>query len=462
MAEVASGTNPQDSNLGEFYSQIAATGIISARGLEDLRAKLESGTWPKKNRELASRLVHENWLTEFQAKRILSGRVQELVIGRYTITDRLGSGSMGRVFKAQHQMMGRTVALKVIAPELITNDRVVSRFQREMRLVARLDHPNVVRAFDADRVDEKFFIVMEYVDGKSLGDLLKQGPLSPVEVIRYGSQAAQGLGHAHEQGILHRDVKPSNLLLASDLKIVKVLDLGLGTLMEVDPEESFRTADGIAVGTIDYMSPEQASGKTLDGRSDLYSLACCLYHLMTGRCPFQHENAIKRLALRINTPPIPIRQYIPNLPSKVVSVMDRMLATDPADRFQTGAEAAEALQSLLRKKGGKGSSATGSLIRKDTQTSSTGSLEIDEVSPESAENNFLPPSESSQETVPSQQDVNRFGNPALLLDVQRNDLQENVKATDSKKGYGQILKVITMLIAGLMLFVAGFVAGRYF
>jgi serine/threonine-protein kinase len=281
---------------------------------------------------------------------MLAGKAAGLVIGRYTILDRIGSGAMGRVYRAQHQLMGRIVALKVIAPELISNERVVSRFLREMRLVARLDHPNVVRAFDADQVDNVFFIVMEYVPGKSLGDMLKLGPLPAVDVIRYASQAALGLGHAHEQGILHRDVKPSNLLFSQDQKIVKVLDLGLGALMEVDPEESFRTADGIAVGTIDYMSPEQASGKSLDGRSDLYSLACCMYHLMTGRCPFQHENPISRLAMRIQSKPTPIRDYLPDLPSRVVAVMEQMLATNPADRYQTGAEASEALQTLLRKK----------------------------------------------------------------------------------------------------------------
>jgi serine/threonine protein kinase len=144
-------------------------------------------------------------------------------------------------------------------------------------------------------------------------------------------------------------------LFSQDQKIVKVLDLGLGALMEVDPEESFRTADGIAVGTIDYMSPEQASGKSLDGRSDLYSLACCMYHLMTGRCPFQHENPISRLAMRIQSKPTPIRDYLPELPSRVVAVMEKMLATNPADRYQTGAEASEALLALLRKKRKAGS-----------------------------------------------------------------------------------------------------------
>jgi len=334
----------------DFLAVLAESGVLTTRQLDDIRGRVESGKWPGGARELASRLVYEQWLTEYQGKRILAGKPQGLVVGRYTILDRIGSGAMGRVYRAQHQLMGRVVALKIIAPELLSNERVVSRFLREMRLVARLDHPNVVRAFDADRFDDNFYIVMEFVQGKSLGDMLKKGPLPPVDVIRYASQAALGLGHAHEQGILHRDVKPSNLLLAADQRIVKMLDLGLGTLMEVDPEESFRTADGIAVGTIDYMSPEQASGKPLDGRSDLYSLACCMYHLMTGRTAFQHDNPISRLGLRIANKPTPIRDYLPDLPSRVVAVMDKMLATNPDDRYQTGAEASEALLNLLRKK----------------------------------------------------------------------------------------------------------------
>lgn len=337
---------PQD----DFLSLLAASHVLSSRQMDDVRSRVESGQWPSSARELASRMVYDQWLTEYQGKRLLAGKPQGLVVGRYTILDRIGSGAMGRVYRAQHQLMGRVVALKIIAPELLSNERVVSRFLREMRLVARLDHPNVVRAFDADRFDDNFYIVMEYVPGKSLGDFLKKGPLPPVEVIRYASQAALGLGHAHEQGILHRDVKPSNLLLASDQRIIKLLDLGLGTLMEVDPEESFRTADGIAVGTIDYMSPEQASGKPLDGRSDLYSLACCMYHLMTGRTAFQHDNPISRLGLRIASKPTPIREYLPDLPSRVVAVIDKMLATNPDDRYQTGGEASEALLNLLRKK----------------------------------------------------------------------------------------------------------------
>ncbi len=212
-----------------------------------------------------------------------------MILGKYVILDRIGSGSMGRVYKATHQLMGRVVALKIIAPEIVSNERAVARFYREMKLVGRLDHPNVVRAFDSDSVNNILYIVMEYVQGRSLAQMLKDGPLPPQEVVGYAAQAALGLSHAHEQGIVHRDIKPSNLLL-TDEKIIKVLDLGLGVLMEADSHATFATADGIAVGTVDYMSPEQACGKDVDGRSDLYSLGCSMYHLITGRHAFPGEN----------------------------------------------------------------------------------------------------------------------------------------------------------------------------
>src|SRR5205085_757033 len=141
------------------------------------------------------------------------------------ILARIGSGSMGRVYKAHHNMLDRAVALKTIAPGIVSYDRVVARFQREMKLVGRLDHPNVVRAFDADKINAVLFIVMEYVSGVSLGQRLRDGTIPPAEMVNYATQAALGLAHAHAQGIVHRDVKPSNLLVTED-KRVKVLDLG--------------------------------------------------------------------------------------------------------------------------------------------------------------------------------------------------------------------------------------------
>ena len=342
-------SKPADAVPSDLLPIIRNSGILSDKQFLEIRSKVESGSYPEDPKILAHFLVRDGVLTDYQVRRFLTGKSHGLMVGKYVILDRLGSGSMGRVYKAHHQLMGRVVALKIISPELVTNDRVVSRFQREMKLVGRLDHPNVVRAYDADQVNGILYIVMEYVAGYSLGQRLREGPLSPVDVVSYAAQAALGLHHAHEQGIVHRDIKPSNLLLNEE-KQIKVLDLGLGVLMDGDSQSTFATADGVAVGTVDYMSPEQACGRDVDGRSDLFSLGCSMYHLITGRQAFPGDSPIERLGRRINNRPIPITDLRPEIPASLVAVLDKLLATKPQDRFQTGGEAAEALQGLVKSK----------------------------------------------------------------------------------------------------------------
>ena len=326
---------------------IRNSGVLTDRQFTEVRAKVLAGDYPNDSTKLAERLIREGVLTQYQARRLLANKPHGMILGKYVILDRIGSGSMGRVYKAQHQLMGRVVALKIIAPEIVSNERAVSRFYREMRLIGRLDHPNVVRAFDADSSTNVLYIVMEYVAGPSLAQILKNGALPPIDVVGYAAQAALGLAHAHEQGIVHRDIKPSNLLVTDD-KVIKVLDLGLGVLMEADNHSTFATADGIAVGTVDYMSPEQACGKDVDGRSDLYSLGCAMYHLITGRHAFPGDNPIERLGKRINGRPVPITNLRPDLPQSLVAVLDKLMANKPQDRYQTGIEAADALTALIR------------------------------------------------------------------------------------------------------------------
>ncbi len=329
---------------------IRSSGVVNERQLAEIKTKVLQGDYPLDSAALAERLVRDNILTPFQAKRLLSNRPGGLIVGRYIVLDRIGSGSMGRVYRAHHVMMDRVVALKIIAPEIAQNERVVARFQREMKLVGRLDHPNVVRAFDADQINRILYIVMEYVNGMSLGERLKKkGPIPPAEMVDFAAQAALGLAHAHEQGIVHRDIKPSNILLSDDRR-VKILDLGLGVLMQADSAATFATADGIAVGTVDYMSPEQACGREVDGRSDLYGLGCSMYHLMSGKLPFPGSSPIERLGKRIGGRHTPITEYLPDVPASFVRVLDKMLAHKPHERYATAAEAAEALQSLIRPK----------------------------------------------------------------------------------------------------------------
>jgi serine/threonine-protein kinase len=307
------------------------------------------GEYPLDPIALAERLVEQQVLTVYQARRFLNNKPHGLLVGRYIILDRIGSGSMGRVYKAHHVLMDRIVALKIIAPEIACNEKVVARFQREMKLVGRLDHPNVVRAFDADQVKKVLYIVMEYVPGMSLGERLKKGPIPAAEMFDYASQAALGLSHAHEQGMVHRDVKPSNMLLTEDRRI-KLLDLGLGILMEADSHATFATADGIAVGTVDYMSPEQALGREVDGRSDLFSLGCSMFHLMTGKLAYPGESPIDRLGRRISAKPAPITDYIPEMPSSAVRVLEKLMALKPQDRYSSALEASDALQAVVRPK----------------------------------------------------------------------------------------------------------------
>ena len=329
---------------------LRSSGILGDRQFAEIRDKVLRGSYPLDPISLAERLVEDEVLTVYQARRFLKNKPHGLLVGRYIILDRIGSGSMGRVYKAHHQMMDRIVALKIIAPEIASNEKVVARFQREMKLVGRLDHPNVVRAFDADQMNSVLYIVMEYVPGQSLGErLLKQGPIPAAEMFDYAAQAALGLAHAHEQGMVHRDIKPSNMLLTADRKI-KILDLGLGVLMEADNNATFATADGIAVGTVDYMSPEQALGREVDGRSDLFSLGCSMFHLMTGKLAYPGESPIDRLGRRISARPTPITDLIPDFPSAAARVLDKLTATKPHDRFASAREAAEALQSVLRPK----------------------------------------------------------------------------------------------------------------
>jgi serine/threonine-protein kinase len=339
--------SPDEGALSELLPLIRRSGVLADRQYEGVRASVESGKYPSSPIPLAEHLVQDGILTRWQADRLLNKKTHGLVIDRYVILERLGEGAMGRVFKAQHRLMGRTVALKLIAPQFVSRTSSVARFRRELRLIGRLDHPHIIRAYDADQIGLGFYLVMEYVGGQSLDRVLaSRGPLPPYEVVDYAAQTALALEHAHGQGIVHRDVKPSNLLVTDDCRI-KLLDLGLGNLVDADDQNSFATAAGSAVGTIDFMSPEQASGAEADGRSDCFGLGCTIYLLLSGALPFPGENGMERLVRRLKGPADPIVSHRPSLPPDVVRVVEKLLAQQPEDRFQSAAEAAAALRALL-------------------------------------------------------------------------------------------------------------------
>jgi serine/threonine protein kinase len=250
-------------------------------------------------RALARELVRRGWLTPYQVNQLFLGRGHELLLGSYVLLEKLGEGGMGAVFKARNWKLGRTVALKLIRKERLSNPDTVRRFQREVRAAAALDHPNVVRAHDADEVGGTHLLVMEYVEGTDLARLVKQRGALPVgQACDYVRQAALGLQHAHERGLVHRDIKPANLML-TPAGVVKLMDLGLARLDRADGAElsSTMTMEGCVVGTPDYVAPEQTlDSHAVDIRADLYTLGCTLYHLLTGRVPFPGGSLGEKIA----------------------------------------------------------------------------------------------------------------------------------------------------------------------
>lgn len=332
-----------------FIDALRQYRLLDSQQLSELSRKIQ----PKfrEPKALGRELLRRGWLTPYQVNQLLQERGQELLLGSYVLLERLGEGGMGQVFKARNWKLGQIVALKVIQPDRLANPNAVKRFQREIRAAASLSHPNIVHALDADHVGSTHMLVMEYVEGTDLSQLVKQsGPVSVRKACEYIRQAALGLQHAHEQGLVHRDIKPSNLLLASQGSVVKILDFGLARLAEGAPGETATclTQSGLVVGTPDYMAPEQVRDPhSADVRADLYSLGCSLYYLLSGLAPFPDGSATEKVLKHMQEEPRPIEQLRPDLAGEVVAVLRKLMAKRPEDRYQTPAELAAALQAVL-------------------------------------------------------------------------------------------------------------------
>ena len=289
-------------------------------------------------------------------------------LGEYRLLEKLGAGGMGEVYKALHTEMQRVVAVKVLPPGFVQDERAVARFKREIKAVASLSHPNIVQAFDAREVEGTRFLVMEYLEGLDLRDVAKRlGPLPIPEACELIRQAALGLQCAHEHGLVHRDIKPGNLMLTAQGQ-VKILDLGLAR-PQAEGGEGEVTGTGEAMGTADYMAPEQAQdSRSVDIRADIYSLGCTLYRLIAGRPPFsgpKYDTAVKKLMGHIQDPVPPITRFRNDVPKRLEIVLGRLLAKDAAKRLATPADLAEALVPLSvgADLGGLYSASTGKIPR---------------------------------------------------------------------------------------------------
>ena len=299
----------------------------------------------------AEALCRKRLLTVWQAQNLLAGKHRGYFVGSYTLQGMIGKGGMSFVYLAEHRMLKRRCAIKVLPAAKALNPGLLSRFQREARAAASLDHPNIVRMLDGGEIPDGsssvHYLVMEYVEGTTLFDLVRQsGPLTVARAVEVIRQAARGLQHVHDSGLVHRDIKPENLIV--DRKgVVKLMDLGLARFLESDEEQLTIQQEGRVLGTANYCAPEQAiDSHRVDSRADVYSLGCTLYFLLAGRPPFHEGSLAQRLLAHQNRHPAEISSLRSDVPRSLSVLMSRMMAKSPTDRIATAGQVAEELERI--------------------------------------------------------------------------------------------------------------------
>jgi len=328
-------------------SQLVAAGIL-AQTIKDWRALAPEADLDDVH-ACADHLVTEGLLTRWQSKKLLDGRHRGFLLGRYRLLDHLGSGGMSSVYLAEHVLMARLVAIKVLPQNRVNDGAYLARFHLEGQCAAALDHRNIVRAYDLANEGKIHYLVMEYVEGRDLEDLVRHdGPLDVHTAADYMAQAADGLEHAHQAGLIHRDIKPANLLV--DLGgTVKILDMGLAKYSAAKATDASLNSSEHVLGTADYVAPEQAVNSSLvDPRADIYSLGCTLYFLLTGHPPFDFGSPLERMNAHQHQPPASILDDRPDAPDPLVAICQRMMQKSPERRFQSAAEVQRALTGWLR------------------------------------------------------------------------------------------------------------------
>jgi serine/threonine protein kinase len=350
-----------DPLIDQLCTQMARSRLVSPEEIKSLRQRWreETGGNAANPREFRRWLVMRGYLTRYQAKLLSAGHTDGFFLNQYKILERIGRGRMAGVFKAVHPS-GQVVAIKVLPPSKARDPQIMGRFLREAQLGQRLHHLNIVRTFQMGEAHGVHYLVMEYLEGETLQAALRRRQKLPAAAAgRIVYQALLGLQHMHEQGLVHRDLEPGNLMLLPvpgkkrtvKHAQVKILDIGLArALADEAPLDGVRvvSTEGDLLGTAPYMAPEQARDlHAADIRADVYSLGCVLYHALTGQPPFPDTNIRDQILRHATEAPKPLREFGIEVPAGLQEVLDKMLAKDPAQRYQTPKQAAEALGRTL-------------------------------------------------------------------------------------------------------------------
>jgi eukaryotic-like serine/threonine-protein kinase len=335
------------STVAELLERIRKSGLVTHEELNTFLAESVNAPHDEDAPEMLNRLVDSCLLTRFQADRIAAGKYKGFFLGGYVILDILGSGGMGQVFLAEHTTMRRLVAIKVLHLPVVDDPVARERFIREARSAAALNHPNIVRVFDLNREGKLLYLVMEFIEGTTLQHWVAQkGALPPSSAASYVQQIARALQHAHECGLVHRDVKPSNLLI-DRTGTARLLDLGLAR-HDSDNDSKLTGKIGTTIlGTADYLAPEQAlDSHTVDIRADIYSLGATLYFLLAGRVMFPEGRTAQKLMYQQWKEPTPIRELVPKVSEALAAVLNKCLTKKREERYQTPAELVQALSAV--------------------------------------------------------------------------------------------------------------------
>ena len=334
-----------DPKESRFWQATLLSGLMDAQTLTACWNAIPPGKRDDSqhiDRRIARQAVQSRALTLWQAQQLIAGRTSGFKVDRYVLLDLIGQGGMGRVYLAQDTRLNRQVALKILSPERVNNPRAIARFQREARVGAQLQHENLVRIYDFGESSGRYFLVMEYIEGKTIGTMIADHVAIPsTTAVRLVRQVAMGLEHAHRKGLIHRDVNPYNILVTRD-GTAKLADLGLALDLAEDDRV---TREGATVGTFDYVAPEQArQSHSADIRSDIYSLGCSLYHMCTGHVPFPTPSLPEKLFAHQAMEPTPLETLVPDLPEALAEVVRRMMRKSPDERYSTPLQVAQALE----------------------------------------------------------------------------------------------------------------------